>query len=339
MRDLQAYMIGSGISALLVLGGCDSAPQVQEPSQAKPRIGATDIYGSSEYDRELIAAKAAAADPALRERAITAVLDKYGIVHPPARGYSLEPATTLSAAAKVAGQSPVVRRDFKAGNDIHTYRSSVSVPNSQSVAISVAGSTDNVDPFVVAYYVDDNPASSTAYKVRVVGFNDDISNTNRNSWIHWVNNTGNSKTVQFVAFAYSSTTRGKGSIISIVGGAYVHNLTNREIGGLSVYGAKALPPIESGCYPSSTLVTETPRFGGGYRGAALVIDTQAMRGGYIEDRPSIGPQSLDFSWPLHNPYPSFALLFQTYTGVLPSNWSETPSEYQFTQKDRYSCVN
>ena len=340
MCDFKAFLAGTGLSALLLgMGGCDSSPRVQEPPEAKPRIGATDLSGSSEFDRELIAAKSAIADPAQREHAMTAILDKYGVAHPPASGSPLEAAPVLPPAAKTAAQSPVVRRDFKAGNDIHTYRGSITVGNSQALLISAMAGADNVDPFVVAYYVDDNPASSTAYKIRVAAFNDDATDANRNSWIEWINKTGNSKTIQFVVFGYSSTTRGKGTIITFVGGHIVHNLANREFGGLRVYGAKALPNIEPGCYPTSTLVTETPRFGGGYRGAALVIDTQAMRGGYIEDRPALGPQTLDFPWPLHNPYPSFALLFQTYTGVLPSNWSETPSEYQFTQKDRYSCVN
>jgi hypothetical protein len=204
--------------------------------------------------------------------------------------------------------------------------------------IGAFAGADNVDPFLVAYYVDDNPVFSGAYKVRVVGFNDDLASDNRNAVVEWTNTTGNSKVVEFVAFAYSTATRGKG-IISITVDGTTTGLLNREIGGLHQYGAAPVSNVPSNCQPSQTWVTETPLFGGGYRAAALVIDTQAMRGGYIRDIPSLGPQTLVFPWTLHNSYPSFALLFEAYSGVLPSNWSETPSQYEYRQVDHYSCVN
>ncbi len=341
MADRKAFSAGTGLMALMALmasTGCDSGGRIQEPAASKARIGTVDFTGSSEFDRELIAAKAGLTDLSQREEAMAAVLDKYGIAHPPVPAFSWTSEGTPAAAKGNAASFYPVRRDFTAGNDIHTYRSSVSVANGQWVRIAALGNTDNVDPYLVAYYTDDVAASSSAYKVKVIGYNDDVASDNRNSVVTWTNNTGSAKNIQFVAFSFAASTRGKGLISTTVGATSV-NLPDREIGGMHLYGATPIVNEPGNCVPSYTRVKETPVSGGGYRAAALVIDTQAMRGGYIQDTPALGTQTLNFSWIFHNPYPSFALLFEPYTNVLPSNWSETPSQYRLTQIDVYSCVN
>ena len=324
---------------MTICGGCDSSERIQEPSGAKPRIGTTDISGSSEFDRELIAAKNGIADPVRQAQAMTAILDKYGVAHPPATELADVP-EAAGAAAKTASHSwSPVRRDIQAANGIHTYRGAVSVGNGQDARFVAIGNTDNVDPFLVAYYVDDNPAVSTAYKVRLIGYNDDFSGLNRNSAILWTNNTGSSKTIQFVAFAYSSLTRGKGSIATTVNGSTTV-FSDREIGGLKQFGATQLPAQPDGCgQPISTRI-QTWRLSGSERGAVLVVDTKAMRGGHLQTQLNT-EASLELPWIVWNPYPSFALLYQPYSGVLPSNWASTevPTQYRFIQMDRYGCVD
>jgi hypothetical protein len=343
MGQVQAFLKGTGLWALAMLcGGCDSTGRVQEPSGSEPEIGTTDLSGSSEFDRELIAAKNGIADPFERLRAMEAVLDKYGVAHPPATEFdeAADPAGPIGPAAKTASHSwAPVRRDFQATNDIHTYRGSVTVGNGQFARFAALGSAANVDPFLVAYYVDENPAVSTAYIVKVIGYNDDVTSDNRNAVVTWTNNTGNSKTIQFVAFAYSSAARGKGLISTTVNGSSV-NLADRQIGGLKQFGATPLPPFPGGCsQPLSTTIKVT-RTSGSERGAALVIDTQAMRGGHLELLAN-PDASRTLPWIVHNPGPSFALLYKPYTGILPSNWAatEVPTQYRFTQTDRYGCVD
>jgi hypothetical protein len=340
MGHIKALLAGSGLSALVMIwGGCDSSERVQDPSGSKPNIGTTDFSGSSEFDSELIAAKNGTSDPIQRLQAMAAVLDKYGVAHPPATEFS-EAADAAGPAAKTASHSwSPVRRDFQATNDIHTYRGVVTVGNGQSARFAALGNSDNVDPFLVAYYVDENPAVSTAYIVRVVGFNDDVSSGNRNAVVTWTNNTGNSKTIQFVAFAYSSITRGKGLISTTVNGSTT-NLSDRQIGGLKQFGATALPANPGGCIQPLGTTIKATRLSGSERGAALVIDTRVMRGGHLEMLAN-SDASRALPWIVDNPYPSFALLYKPYTGILPSNWADTevPTKYRFTQTDRYGCVD
>lgn len=341
MGRFKAFLTGFGISALVMLiwGGCDSSERVQEPSESKPRIGTTDVSGSSEFDRELIAAKNGIADPVRQVQAMAAIFDKYGVAHPPAT----EPADAPDAvgpAAKTASHSwSALRRDFQAANGIHTYRGTVSVGNGQSARFVATGNTDNVDPFLVAYYVDDNPAVSTAHKVRIIGFNDDFTGMNRNSVILWTNNTGLNKTIQFVAFAYSSITRGKGRISTTVNGSST-SLGDREIGGFKQFGGAQLTPPSACTQPISTRI-QSWRLSGSERGAVLVVDTKAMRGGHLQTQSLNAEASLDLPWVVWNPYPSLALMYQPYSNVLPANWAETevPTQYRFTQTDRYGCVD
>lgn len=345
MGRLKAFITGFGLSALMMAwSGCDSSERIQAPPASRPTFGTTDLSGSSEFDRELIAAKNGTDDPIERVRAMTAILDKYGVDHPPATEFAGMPAAAdpaaFAPAAKTASHtwSPI-RRDFTSPNGIHTYRGSVSVGNGQSSRFVAMGNADNVDPFLVAYYVDDNPAVSTAYKVRVVGFNDDYTGLNRNSVILWTNNTGGAKTIQFIAFAYSSVSRGKGFITTTVNGTTT-SFFDREIGGLKLFGATALPAIPSDCnHPRSTRI-KLARPSGSQRGSALVMDAQAMRGGHL-DMLANSLASLELPWMVNNPYPSFALVYQPFTGVLPANWalSEVPTQYRFTQTDIYDCVD
>lgn len=346
MGHSKTIITGSCLAALvMVLGGCDSRERVQDVSGAKPDIGTTDFSGSSEYDRELIAAKNGNADPVLRLRAMEAVLDKFGVAHPPATEFAAAtdpagPIDGIDPAAKTASHSwNPVRRDFQATNDIHTYRGAVTVENGQFSRFAALGSAANVDPFLVAYYIDENPAVSTAYIVKVIGFNDDVASDNRNAVVTWTNNTGKPKTIQFVAFAYSSMARGKGLISTTANGTST-NLFDRQIGGLKQFGATQLPPAPSGCtQPLSTTIKAT-RLSGSERGAALVIDTQAMRGGHLELLAN-SDASRTLPWVVNNPYPSFALVYKPFTGVLPSNWPDTevPTQHRFTQTDRYGCVD
>jgi hypothetical protein len=342
MGQFKAFLAGTGLSALVgALGGCDSGGRVHEPEGSKPALGATDLSGSSEFDRELIAAKNGTADPVRQVQAMMAVLDKYGVAHPPATELSelADAPAAVGPAAKTASHSwSPVRRDFQATNDIHTYRGAVTVGNGQFARFAALGTGANVDPFLVAYYVDDNPAVSTAYIVKVIGYNDDVTSDNRNAVVTWTNNTGNSKTIQFVAFAYSSITRGKGLISVTVNGTST-NLSDRQIGGLKQFGAASLPASNGCTQPFSTTIKAT-RLSGSERGAALVIDTQAMRGGHLELLAN-SDASRTLPWIVNNPYPSFALLYKPYTGILPSNWANTevPTQYRFTQTDRYGCVD
>jgi hypothetical protein len=349
MGYFKSFWAGSGLSALmLVMGGCDTGERAQDPAGPNPTIGATDLTGSSEFDRELIAAKTGNEDPARREQAIRAVLDKYGVAYP----HADEPAQPLPAEA-TDGAEPVgraaaktafissawnpLRRDFTATNDIHTFWNSVRVENGESYVAAAIGNTASVDPFLVAYYYEDENSSPL---VKVVAYNDDISGDNRNSRISWTNNTGTVQHIATVAFAYSSATRGQAHLV-VNTTRFTQSILNAEIGGLHQYGATALPAGPTNCFPSATWtwlqgLSGTPKIG-----KALVVDTKAMRGGVLQVSHVGGETLVNLPWSVDDPYPSFALFFIPVLGVLPANWrdTESPTAWRFIQKDHYSCVN
>jgi hypothetical protein len=339
MIQTKAFTGGIGLAALiLAMAGCDSADRVQEPSAPQPQIGATDLTGSSEFDRELIAAKSRGSDQVHRDQAILAVLDKYQVAHASAQAQPVITVPALTAAAKTARSNwDPIRRNFTAGNDIHTYREVITVPNGKYIQVAAIGNSASVDPYLVAYYTDGEQTSESALKVKIIGLNDDISSANRNAAVGWTNNSGRSQDVNFVAFAYSSPSRGKAKI-QITQNGVTTNLLNREIGGLSQYGAVTLPAVPDGCSPQFSRVTMN-LLSGGYAGHSLVVDAQAMRGAAMQTGNNPSSQTLDLSWIVSNPYPSFALLFESYNDVLPPNWQEIPSNFQLIQKDHYGCVN
>ena len=338
MRDIKAFWTGTGLSVLMMMmGGCDSSEVVQNSSETKPTIGAQSAQDSSEFDRELIAAKNGNADPVRREQAMMAILDKYGVAYPKANalGYSqaTEAADGLAASGSAAAKSAAasffaLRRDFTASYDIQTFSDLQWVGAHSSLGIAVVGTTANVDPFLVAYTTEGSPPAQT---VKVIGYSDDIGSANRNSVITWTNNTNAVQNVFFVAFAYSTSTRGQANIIvNANGGSESH--TNAVIGGLKQFGGNPLPAEPANCFPSSTRIS-LQQVSGIRSGYALIVDTRAMRGGLISTDTPNQTRLLDLGWIAYNPYPSLALVFRPTAGVA------NDASWRFIQKDIYSCVN
>ncbi len=250
-----------------------------------------------------------------------------------------QPGPVATAAAKTSSTAssfaPVVR-SFTADNDIHTFRKTVIVGPFQVLTVSAVGEQDGVDPFLVAYYRNDPSTSQSAYAVKVAAFNDDVSSSNRNSTLTWVNGNFTSRTIEIVAFNYMPSTRGTVTIgIGVSGSSSTY--ASRFLGGTVVYGTNPIPTVPDNCYPSFTRVTETNRYEGGFSAAGLVIDTQAMKGGIIWDLGGGASQSLDFSPFLNNQYPNFALLFEA-TSSKTGSFVEEASGYAYKQQDFYSCV-
>jgi hypothetical protein len=339
MRNFEAIWAGAGLSALMmVMAGCDSSERIHEPSAATgPAIGAVGVGDSSEYDRELIRAKAGNTDPALGDQAILRVFDKYGVSYPrplapagPASAGEADGAVPFGAAAAkasyIASSFNPLRRDFSGNSgDIVTFYYNITVPNGEDLAAAAIANTANVDPFLVAFYPE--PGSTPIIQiVKVVAWNDDSSPGNRHSVIGWTNNTGSAKTVTVVAFAYSTATRGLAHLVVNTTNSS-HSLINQPIGGLKQFGATALPAEPSNCVFRGTQMTFKRVSGTPDNVTALVIDTQAMRGGYLQRN----NHTLELPWRVYNTYPSFALLYSA---------AATPAgTAQLTQRDSYSCVN
>ncbi|MBW8890498.1 MAG: hypothetical protein JF616_22325 [Fibrobacteres bacterium] len=327
----------AGIALGLFLGGCNSADSNPVKPAASGPVGTTDLKGSSDFDRDLIAAKQGSGNSANREEAIEAVLSRYGVPHSTARAaQGQQPGPVTEAVAKTAATTFVTAvRNFSADNDIHTFYTTVIVPAFGSLVVSATASQDGVDPFLVAFSRNDASSNTDAYAISVAGYNDDVSSTNRNSQLVWVNTGFTNKKIEIVAFNYLPSTRGTVGIgISVNGAVAVYS--SRFLGGKVEYGTDAFPSIPSNCAPSFTAVTESNRAGGGFSAAALVVDTKAMKGGIIWDRPDLGSQSLGFSPQLNNPYPSFALLFEA-TSARAGSLVEEGSAYGYLQRDYYIC--
>lgn len=330
----------AGIALGLFLGGCNSTDGNPVKPAVRGPIGTADLKGSSDFDRDLIAAKRGSGNSVDREEAIEAVLSKYGVPHPAAK-VSEEPQAgpVAMAAAKTSSTAssfaPIVR-SFTADNDIHTFRKTVTVGPFQYLVVSAVGEQDGVDPFLVAYYRNDASTNQYAYAVKVAAYNDDVSSSNRNSTLTWVNGNFTSRTVEIVAFNYMPSTRGTVTISIGVNGSS-STYASRFLGGKVVYGTDPIPAVPDNCYPSFTRVTETNRYEGGFSAAGLVIDAQAMKGGMIWDLGGGASQSLDFTPFINNQYPNFALLFEA-TSNKTGSFVEEASGYAYKQQDYYSCV-
>lgn len=334
MRFSRNFWIGSApIAAGLLLGGCNSA---DVPSAPTPMAAATtDIHGSSDFDRDLIAAKHSSLDPAKRNEAIVSVLTHYGIT--PALTSDEAPSLPEIEAAPKAAASTFLRvmRNFSASNDIHCAMRTVNVPAFGSLSATAIGEAAGVDPVLVAFYRNDASSNTEAFQIKVAAFNDDISSSNRNSQIAWTNTGFTNKTVTLVAFSYSDATRGSATLGIMVNGA-LSVYKSQPLTGKVKFGTDALSIVPAGCAPVATSVVETPLSGGGFMAAALVVDTQAMKGGFIWDDPFRGAQALAFAPVLAAASPSFALLFEAWPNNNPGNVEEG-SSYGFLQRDVYNC--
>jgi hypothetical protein len=339
MRDFDAIWAGAGLSALMmVMAGCDSRERIHDPAAAsRPTIGAVSVDDSSAYDRELIQAKTGHIDPALREQAIIRVFDKYGVTYPrslapvgPVMPEDADDAAPFrSAAAKasyIASSFNPLRRDFTGNtNDIVTFYYNITVQNGEGLAAAAIANTANVDPFLVAFYAE--PGGTPIIQiVKVVAYNDDVSSGNRHSVINWTNNTGSAKGITVVAFAYSTATRGLAHLVVNTTNSS-HSLINQPIGGLKQFGATPLPEEPTNCNFRGTQMTFKKVSGIADFTTALVIDTKAMRGGFLQRR----DHTLELPWRVDNTYPSFALLYASV--------ANPAGTVRLIQKDAYSCVN
>jgi hypothetical protein len=155
-----------------------------------------------------------------------------------------------------------------------------------------------------------------------------------NSVITWTNNSNSTQNVWYVAFAYSTATRGQAFIqVNANGGQESH--TNAVLGGLTQYAVNPLPAVPGNCFPSATRIRSSNCRGQNPRRLwqALVVDTGAMRGGLINVDAPNQTRLFELPWIASNPYPSFALLYR-HTAAVPNDGG-----WRFLQKDIYSCVN
>lgn len=329
-----------GFAMCLFLVGCDSADSNPAKPEVRGPVGTTDLTGSSDFDRDLIAAKRGTAGTTERLEAIEAVLSRYGVPHsplnPPAEQ---QPGPVAVPAAKTATTTFVTTvRNFNATNDVYTYYRRATVKPGKTIRVEAVASTDNEDPYLVAFYQDDAPGTATAYTLKFVAANDDVADGNRNSRISWKNTGTVNKSVTVVGFNYLPSNRGTVDVDVFLDGVTT-SYPNRWLGGKVVYAGSPNPAVPGGCAPFFTRVTEKTRYGGGYPAAALVMDFNAMKGGIIWDDPSTVSQSLDFVPQLSLPYPSFGLLFKANGNAVsvPLLDDNVASGYNYTQQEYYKC--
>jgi hypothetical protein len=341
MFGSKIFLAGmAGLAMGLFLGGCDSAESNPAKAEAKAPIGASDLESASDFDRDLITAKQTATNDADRIHAIEAVLSRYGVPYNAPRVPEAPQSGPLSEAPAGAAKSasalfrPYVR-DFTADNDIHSFSKSITVAPSQTVTISATADQPATDPFLVAFYRDDPSDNTTAYVIKVVGLNDDIAFTNRNSLIKWTNSGSTSKKIQIVAFNSTPANRGTAMVEITLGGATT-SYPSRYIGGTVEYG-NPYPDVPANCSPSYTSFVEKNVLGGGYHAAALVVDASTKVGGIIWDSDLTPTQTLAFSPLLNRRYPSFGLLLEA-DGNQAGRWAEEASGYRLTQRDVYTCT-
>jgi hypothetical protein len=169
--------------------------------------------------------------------------------------------------------------------------------------------------------------------IKGIGYSDDIGSANRNSVITWTNNTNVVQKVWYVAFAYSPATAGRATILASSNGSSTI-FGQAKIGGMVKFGGNPLPAEPANCRPNSTRLSLQITGGDSQSGYALIVDTQAMKGGFLHVDLANPTRLHDLPWIAQNNYPNFALLFRTTTGV-----GGELAAWRFIQRDIYACVN
>jgi hypothetical protein len=191
--------------------------------------------------------------------------------------------------------------------------------------------TANLDPMVDAVLVAFYRSSGTdaAYKIKLVGYDDD-SNGGRDASIIWKNNTGSTKVVEFVAFAYNTYTTGPIQVGNYINGTNVQWLkgtisANRNSSNLAVNTTNCNGPIR-------TRLRLRRVSGGGYGTSLLAINAVGGRGGIIKDTPL--STTLDLGEPLAVGGGNFVMAF------LPNVEGDVfgTNKYYGWQDDQYFCA-
>jgi hypothetical protein len=243
----------------------------------------------------------------------------------------------IAAAAATTKFYVVKTRDFHL--DFVVYKT-MTIPANATLAVTINHDPANsiLDPFAVAFY---KPAGANPNftKVTIAAFDDD-GGGNYNSSLSWLNNTGASRVVTLIGFAYVPEVSGVGAF----------RATCRTSAGVScglITQTTWMSGVAERQNDTPTLPTCTGPFqssislgilaGADHGPGVLAVNTATKRGGFIYAQEG----NLALTDVLPAVYPNFVLGFSSGIGGFPCGGTsicyEGPNNYQFMQADGYSC--
>lgn len=317
-RLLECSALGLG----LALCACDSS--VNEPTPVS-------------MDEEITALKARETDPVRVEAGYRAILARHGYPvaasdAPVSIGTQAAEAALGNPAAKQAGYMKMVYKKVKDFTFSYrfAYHVTVNVAANSYINVSADRIEAPTDPVLVAYYK--TGGSSTAYTIRSPYFNDDKDDGTRNAYISWTNNTGAAVSLEILAFAYSSSTKGTAKI----------TITGPDGSKKSYLGLEAYPeyknsvsgPFEGCGFPAGTKISLTRLVGGGFMSGLFALNRGTMRGGFIHESVD-DVQSLILEDVLTNGAGSMLMGVMYDTDEL--LYEET--RFEGIQYDKYNCAS
>ena len=340
------------LSLALAFTACTQSDPVEAPAASSP-AGNPGVRHrlTNPYIQDVLALKAQKLSRAETEAGILALQKRYGIATPaaalaPDAGLQTDPVlpepipgteekrTAPAGLGKAAAVTTVykTKKSFNFGN-ARVILHSVNVPAGGYFQSWVEPDINHpeVDPVAVAYYK--TPGSSgDVYTFIVAGVSDDSVDLEPS--LLWSNQTGVSQKVTVVAFAYSASTSGPGTLVILP--------TNTDrfdypgwVGGTQVYYNTA-NPLTTGCHgPFLSRITLKRLTGSASTRGMLAVNEVTRRGGYILNQNAslnladVLPEgNVEVQW-----NPSFVLGFS-----LAGNYDTFPvTTFNAVQADQYTC--
>jgi hypothetical protein len=319
-------------AAALALAACNSPDRVVSPAAAPENRGAA-------FTRDMMALKAKGLPEAEREEAIRALLARYGqapVYVPPKIVGDAEGAAAAEPLAKSAITSAWKTVKTTTFDFPYAMEEDINVApgGTLTATLTAAPGQDFTDPFLLAYYKSAGVYDANAFRIQVVGFDDDADGT-LNSRISWTNNTGSVQRVSVIGFAYSPATGGgmelrthfppypgptglTGSVTSFL-----------NVSGIAKYNDEAgkFPCLG----PTDTRVTLSRVSGSNTLGhTALVVDSRTLTGALVR----VSNQNMNVGSVVASGYPN---LFLTFVPRQDYPVDDGVTRYTARQQNAYVC--
>jgi hypothetical protein len=163
----------------------------------------------------------------------------------------------------------------------------VTVPNGLWLEAVASRDDGSIDPILVAFYKTTGGANPAAYRVQLVGYNDDRAVGNLDSYFRWKNETGSDKSVRLVSYAYGATWGKETLSLRLMNGGFPVYQTSKTMYVTTHAGYQSdIPPDYASCTgpQGSRLQLErgldSPT---GFGSSLLAFNLNTMRGGFIRD--------------------------------------------------------
>ena len=320
-------------AAALAMAACNSPDRATAPAAAPESRGAG-------FARDMAALKAKGLPDAEREEAIRALLASYGQAPayvPPKIVEVPEEETAAGPLAKSAASTSWKTVKTTTFEFPYVLKEEINVApgGTLKATLTAAPGQQYTDPFLLAYYQTSGLAGSKAYKIKVVGFNDDAEAGSLDANFSWTNNTGSVKLVTVIGFAFSPST---GGAMELRTSFPVYPGPTGLIGTVSSYlwvSGIAKYDNEAGKFPclgpTNTRVSLTRVSGStAFNHTALAVDAKTLTGALVR----ASTQTMEVGSVVATGYPN---LFLTFVPRHDYPVDDGVTVYTARQQNAYAC--